>query len=99
MDTNPDIWAASITKSVFATYVVEHGEISLDVPGARQLQRTRNPRMPPAHPAGFVNFANLKPDKKLHPHFEPGTAYRYSAKGSISFSFWWNVRRGGRWIR
>jgi CubicO group peptidase (beta-lactamase class C family) len=40
MDRETTTWAASITKSVFATYVmqlVERGEFSLDVPVARQL--------------------------------------------------------------
>ena len=37
METNTTIWAASITKSVFAGYVLEHGDIDLDVPVARQL--------------------------------------------------------------
>ena len=40
MDTQTTLWAASITKSVFATYVmqlVERGEFDLDLPIARQL--------------------------------------------------------------
>lgn len=40
MDRETNLWAASITKSVFATYVmqlVERGEFSLDVPVAKQL--------------------------------------------------------------
>jgi CubicO group peptidase (beta-lactamase class C family) len=40
MQTDTNIWAASITKSVFATYVmqlVEKGEFSLDTPIAKQL--------------------------------------------------------------
>jgi len=37
METNTNIWAASITKGVFAAYVVEHGGIALDVPVAQQL--------------------------------------------------------------
>jgi CubicO group peptidase (beta-lactamase class C family) len=40
MDTQTTIWAASITKSVFATYVmqlVERGEFDLDLPIVRQL--------------------------------------------------------------
>jgi CubicO group peptidase (beta-lactamase class C family) len=40
MDRETTTWAASITKSVFATYVmalVERGEFSLDVPVAKQL--------------------------------------------------------------
>jgi CubicO group peptidase (beta-lactamase class C family) len=40
MDRDTTTWAASITKSVFATYVmqlVERGEFALDVPVARQL--------------------------------------------------------------
>ena len=42
MDRDTTTWAASITKSVFATYVmqlVERGEFSLDAPVARQLPR------------------------------------------------------------
>jgi CubicO group peptidase (beta-lactamase class C family) len=42
MDRETTTWAASITKSVFATYVmqlVERGEFSLDEPVARQLRR------------------------------------------------------------
>ncbi|MEI9978804.1 MAG: serine hydrolase domain-containing protein [Edaphobacter sp.] len=40
MDRQTTLWAASITKSVFATYVmqlVERGEFQLDVPVAKQL--------------------------------------------------------------
>ena len=40
MDTQTTLWAASITKSVFATYViqlVERGEFNLDLPIARQI--------------------------------------------------------------
>jgi CubicO group peptidase (beta-lactamase class C family) len=40
MDTETTTWAASITKSVFATYVmqlVEHGEFDLDAPIAKQF--------------------------------------------------------------
>jgi CubicO group peptidase (beta-lactamase class C family) len=40
MDTQTTLWAASITKSVFATYVmqlIERGEFDLDLPIARQL--------------------------------------------------------------
>src|ERR1700733_3514392 len=40
MDRDTTTWAASITKSVFATYVmqlVERGEFSLDTPVAKQL--------------------------------------------------------------
>ena len=42
MDTDTTTWAASITKSVFATYLmqlVERGEFSLDQPVALQLKR------------------------------------------------------------
>ena len=38
METKTNIWAASITKGVFAAYVVEHGGIELDVPVAKQLK-------------------------------------------------------------
>lgn len=42
MDTQTTTWAASITKAVFATYVmqlVERGEFDLDLPIAKQLPR------------------------------------------------------------
>ena len=42
MDRETTMWAASITKSVFATYVmqlVERGEFQLDVPVAKQLEK------------------------------------------------------------
>jgi CubicO group peptidase (beta-lactamase class C family) len=42
MDRETTMWAASITKSVFATYVmqlVERGEFQLDVPVAKQLAK------------------------------------------------------------
>src|ERR1700730_15739984 len=45
MDRETTTWAASITKSVFATYVmqlVERGEFNLDEPVARQLPKTLN---------------------------------------------------------
>jgi len=45
MQCDTNIWAASITKSVFATYVmqlVERGEFSLDMPVARQLPNPLN---------------------------------------------------------
>jgi len=45
MDRNSITWAASITKSVFATYVmqlVERGEFNLDLPIAKQLPRPLN---------------------------------------------------------
>jgi CubicO group peptidase (beta-lactamase class C family) len=45
MERETTTWAASMTKSVFATYVmqlVERGEFNLDEPVARQLQRPLN---------------------------------------------------------
>lgn len=45
MDVMTNTWAASITKSVFATYVmqlVERGEFNLDQPVASQLERPLN---------------------------------------------------------
>jgi CubicO group peptidase (beta-lactamase class C family) len=45
MDNQTILWAASITKSVFATYVmqlVERGEFNLDTPIATQLPRPLN---------------------------------------------------------
>jgi len=49
METETTTWAASITKSVFATYVmqlVEKGELSLDTPVARQLPKPLNEYQP-----------------------------------------------------
>src|SRR5450432_1993806 len=43
MDRETTTWAASITKSVFATYVmqlVERGEFNLDLPIAKQLPQS-----------------------------------------------------------
>ncbi len=45
MQRDTTTWAASITKSVFATYVmqlVERGEFSLDIPVAKQLNKPLN---------------------------------------------------------
>ena len=45
MDRETTLWAASITKSVFATYVmqlVERGEFELDTPVAKQLPQSLN---------------------------------------------------------
>jgi CubicO group peptidase (beta-lactamase class C family) len=45
MDRETTTWAASITKSVFATYVmtlVERGEFNLDQPVAHQLEKPLN---------------------------------------------------------
>jgi CubicO group peptidase (beta-lactamase class C family) len=45
MQTTTTTWAASITKSVFATYVmqlVERGEVDLDMPVARMLDKPLN---------------------------------------------------------
>src|SRR5271170_7277511 len=42
MDRDTTTWAASITKSVFATYVmqlVQHGEFNLDQPVVSQLEK------------------------------------------------------------
>jgi len=49
MDRETTTWAASITKSVFATYVVqlvERGEFSLDEPVAKQLRQPLNEYQP-----------------------------------------------------
>ena len=49
MDRETTTWAASITKGVFATYVmqlVERGEFQLDVPLARQLKEPLNTYAP-----------------------------------------------------
>ena len=106
MQRDTNIWAASITKSVFATYVmqlVERREFALEVPLARQLPQPLDqyepyretaselvrdpgwakvtPRMLLAHTSGLANFAFLEPGKKMHLHFRPGTAYRYSGEG------------------
>jgi CubicO group peptidase (beta-lactamase class C family) len=39
------------------------------------------PRMLLSHSAGLANFSSMEPDKRMHLHFEPGTAYRYSGDG------------------
>lgn len=116
METNTNIWAASITKGVFAGYVLEHGGIDLDVPVARQLAQPLDsfepykesaaelvrgprwarvtPRMLLAHTGGLANFAFLEPDKKMHLHFEPGTAYRYSGEGMNLVQFLVELKKG-----
>lgn len=106
MESTTTTWAASITKSVFATYVmqlVERGEFDLDVPVARQLPKPLDqyepyretasllmqdpqwqrvtPRMLFSHSSGLYNFASFEPDKKMHLHAAPGTAYHYSGDG------------------
>jgi CubicO group peptidase (beta-lactamase class C family) len=116
METNTNIWAASITKGVFGAYVLEHGGIELDVPVARQLSGSLDsfavyketaselvrdpqwarvtPRMLLAHAGGLSNFAFLEPDKKMHLHFEPGTAYRYSGDGMNIVQFLVEQKKG-----
>ncbi|MEP6732213.1 MAG: serine hydrolase domain-containing protein [bacterium] len=106
MDRETTTWAASITKGVFATYLmqlVERGEFNLDTPIAAQLPQPLDtyepykvigadvvhdslwpsvtPRMLMAHTGGFLNFAFLEPDKKMHLHFKPGTQFQYSGEG------------------
>jgi CubicO group peptidase (beta-lactamase class C family) len=57
MDRQTTMWAASITKGVFATYVmqlVERGEFSLDVPVAKQLARPLDTYEPYREPASEV---------------------------------------------
>ena len=106
MERTTTTWAASITKSVFATYVmqlVERGEFDLDLPVARQLPKPLDqyepyretasllvqdpqwqrvtPRMLFSHSSGLYNFASFEPDKKMHLHAAPGTAYHYSGDG------------------
>ena len=119
MQRDTNLWAASITKSVFATYVmqlVERREFALDVPVARQLERRLDeyepyretavelvrdprwaqvtPRMLLAHTGGLLNFAFLEPDKKIHLHFKPGTAYSYSGEGINLLQFVIEQKKG-----
>src|ERR1700760_4180182 len=104
LPTTPDtnVWAASITKAVFATWVmrlVEEGRVNLDEPVAKMLPKPLTeyerykesgtelvkdprwflvtPRMLLSHTAGFANFSELEPDRKIHIHFEPGTRFAY----------------------
>jgi len=106
MDTNTSLWAASITKGVFATYVmqlVEQGKFNLDKPMAAQLPQPLDtypayreiaselvkdprwakvtPRMLLSHSSGLANSRFVEPDHKLHLHFTPGSAFRYSGEG------------------
>jgi len=112
-------WAASITKGVFAAYVMllaERGELDLDLPVARQLPKPLDqyepyrdtasalvqdprwaqvtPRMLLSHTAGLLNFPSLEPDKKLHIHTRPGTAYHYSGAGFNLLQFVIEEKKG-----
>lgn len=103
-DTNT--WAASITKAVFATWVmtqVEKKKLDLNEPVAKILGRPLDeiehyratgsevvkdprwqmvtPRMMLSHTAGFANFSEMEPDKKIHIHYAPGTRFAYSGEG------------------
>lgn len=78
----PDMamWAASITKSIFATYVmhlVETEHFDLDKP----IWEDVTPRMFLSHTSGLLNFAQMEPDQKPHTHFKPGTLFNYSGEG------------------
>lgn len=106
MERTTTTWAASITKGVFGTYVMqlaERGEFALDTPLAAQLPKpidaydeyretasalardpawpTVTPRMLLAHTSGLGNLAMFAPDKKMHLHFKPGSAFTYSGDG------------------
>jgi len=123
MNRETTTWAASITKGLFTTYVmqlVERGEFQLDVPVAKQLSQPLDhydvyretgsaivsepdwalvtPRVLLSHTSGFLNFAYLEPDKKLHLHFKPGTNTAIPAKASTSFNFSSSSRNRNRWI-
>jgi CubicO group peptidase (beta-lactamase class C family) len=45
------------------------------------------PRMCLVHSTGFSNFWFIEPDRKLHIHFDPGTAFSYSGEGFILLQF------------
>ena len=35
------------------------------------------PRMMLSYTSGLANFSAFKPDKKMHPHFTPGTHFAF----------------------
>ncbi len=93
--TNKTIFeAASISKSVFAFFVmqfVEEGKLDLDKPLYEYLPyedianderyKKITARMVLSHRSGFPNWRENEDDKKLKIKFDPGTAYEYSGEG------------------
>ncbi|WP_435800313.1 serine hydrolase domain-containing protein [Polaribacter sp.] len=85
---------ASISKSVFASFVmkyVEEGKLDLDKPLFEYLRypdieyderyKKITARMVLSHRTGFPNWRENEEDKKLKIKFDPGTAYEYSGEG------------------
>ena len=93
--TNKTIFeAASLSKSVFAFFVmsyVEQGVLNLDRPLYKYLPyqdiesderyKQITARMVLSHRSGFPNWRENEPDGKLKIIFEPGTDYEYSGEG------------------
>ncbi len=85
---------ASISKSVFASFVmtyVEEGKLDLDKPLYQYLPyvdieyddryKKITARIVLSHRSGFPNWRENEKDKKLIIKFEPGTDYEYSGEG------------------
>lgn len=93
--TNKTIFeGASISKSVFASFVmtyVEEGKLDLDKPLYQYLPypdiehddryKKITARIVLSHRSGFPNWRENEKDKKLIIKFEPGTDYEYSGEG------------------
>lgn len=93
--TNKTIFeGASISKSVFASFVmtyVEDGKLDLDKPLYQYLSypdieyddryKKITARIVLSHRSGFPNWRENEKDKKLIIKFEPGTDYEYSGEG------------------
>ncbi|MDO5970584.1 serine hydrolase domain-containing protein [Flavivirga aquimarina] len=93
--TNKTIFeGASISKSVFASFVmtyVEEGKLDLDKPLYQYLPypdieyddryKKITARIVLSHRSGFPNWRENEKDKKLILKFEPGTSYEYSGEG------------------
>lgn len=93
--TNKTIFeGASISKSVFASFVmtyVEEGKLDLDKPLYQYLHypdiehddryKKITARIVLSHRSGFPNWRENEKDKKLIIKFEPGTDYEYSGEG------------------
>ncbi|MEM6381019.1 MAG: serine hydrolase domain-containing protein, partial [Bacteroidota bacterium] len=86
--------AASLSKSVFAYFVmkyVEAGQLDLDQPLYTYLPypdiadderyKKITARMVLSHRSGFPNWRTDYPEKKLFIQFEPGTDFHYSGEG------------------
>jgi len=102
--------AASISKSVFAFFVmtyVEDGKLDLDKPLYKYLtypdiaydERYKNitARMVLSHKSGMPNWRENEEDKKLKIKFEPGTDFEYSGEGYQYLAMVLKEIEGGNW--